>query len=257
MNLDERIKYASMKARHKKELRPWYKKPWGIIMIILGSLLLIILSIFSFKLTQILSEKNNLQDESVYFEDMKGGFLEAVNRPSVNTIGSADAPVTIVEFADFSCLFCRDSYASLKNIRQKYVKEVRIVYRDFPLHDNSIFLALSARCAGEQGKFWQMHDLLYENQDRFEVSQSELEIVMPEIGLALGLDENKFQTCIEEQRYFPQIKQDFDDADFLQIQGTPTWYINNVPFTGYLSPSELEELVNGTLKSLTMPKITN
>ena len=254
MNLDERIKYASMKARHKKELRPWYRKPWGIIIITLGSILLIFLSIFSFTLLEILSEKNNPQNEDAYSEDLTAKFLEAVNRPSTNVLGDANAPLTIIEFADFSCPYCQDSHASLKNIRQKYAKDVRIVYRDFPLHDNSIFLALSARCAGEQGKFWEMNDLFYENQDRFEVDQNELEIVMPEISVALGLDGDKFQTCISEQKYFPQIEQDVKDADFLQIQGTPTWYINNVPVTGYLSPSQLEELVSGTLKSLTMPK---
>jgi predicted DsbA family dithiol-disulfide isomerase len=70
----------------------------------------------------------------------------------------------------------------------------------------------------------------------------------------LGLDGDKFQTCISEQKYFPQIEQDFKDANFLQIQGTPTWYINNIPVTGHLSPSVLEELISGTLKSLTMPK---
>jgi len=246
-----------MKARHQKELRPWYKKPWGLISIILGVFLLILLSTFSFTLLQILGEKNISQDENIYSEELTAKYLEAVNRPSVNTIGSADAPVTIVEFADFLCPYCRDSHVSLKNIRQKYAKDVRIVYRDFPLHDNSIFLALSARCAGEQGKFWEMHDLFYENQNRFEVSQSELEIVMPEISLALGLDGDKFQTCLEDQKYFPQIEQDYNDADFLQLQGTPTWYINNVPFTGYLSPTELEEIVSGMLKSLSMPKIIN
>ena len=250
MGLDERVKYASMKARHQKILRPWYKKAWGIIVIIIASLLLIFAIIFSLTLQSVLQERNNPEP---YGEEMTSNFLRSVNRFSANSFGPVGAPVTIVEFADFACPFCAASHDGLKSIREKYPQQVRIVYRDFPLHDNSIFLALSARCAGEQNKFWAMHDLFFENQDRFNVSQSELKQVMPDIGSALGLDVVKFKNCLDEQRYFPQIEQDVEDASFLQIQGTPTWYINNVPFVGHLPASQLHDIVEGILGSNSVP----
>lgn len=245
MGLDERVKYAAMKARHQKKLRPWYKKSWGIIIIIL--IFAFVVSFFYYVSQVIKYSQESKQDQGSYTEEMTASFLEVVNRPSANTYGPVDAKVKIVEFADFSCPYCEKSYHSLKNIKEKYGDQVRIVYRDFPLHENSIFLSLSARCAGEQGEFWKMHDLFYENQDRFQVSQSELQIVMPEIAEAIDLDREKFETCIKEQRYFPQIEQDYEDANFLQIQGTPTWFINNTPFTGHLPEDELERLVKGLL----------
>lgn len=256
MNLDERMKYAAMKARHKKELRPWYKKGWGMVLIFFGIIALIVVTIFSLMVIEYTVEKNNPTGEynQDYSQEMADKYIAAINRPGSNTLGPIDAPITIVEFADFSCPFCRDSHESLKNIRDKYPDKVRIVYRDLPLHENSILLALSARCAGEQEKFWQMHDLFYENQDRFDVSQTELRLIMPEIALALGLDNNKFQNCLTGEKYLSQIKQDVDDATFLNIEGTPTWFINNFFLTGYLPSEELEKLVEGALRSLSLPQ---
>lgn len=254
MNLDERMKYAAMKARHKKKLRPWYKKGWGISVIALGVIFLLFITVFALAVQQQLQILNNPKPIS---EEIANTYIEAINRPSVNVLGPVDAPITIVEFADFSCPFCRDSHASLKNIREKYPDKVRIVYRDFPLHNNSIFLALSARCAGEQGKFWLMHDLFYENQDTFNVGEAELKVAMPDVAEALEMDVDRFRTCLIEQRYFPLIEKDFEDASFLEIQGTPTWFINNRPIVGHISVDDLEEMVSGTLRALALPKTTN
>lgn len=254
MGLDERIKYASMKARHKKILRPWYKKTWGIIVIILASLFLIFTIIFSLSVQSVIRQRNNPDQ---YNEDMAREFLARVNRKTANTFGPQDAPVTIVEFADFACSFCAASHPSLKAIREKYPQQVRIVYRDFPLHDNSIFLALSARCAGEQNEFWTMHDFFFLNQSRLELAQSELRELMPGVASELGLNVAQFEKCLDEQKYFPQIKQDAEDVSFLGLQGTPTWYINNTPFVGHLSVQELNTIVEGIIKSSSLPKSEN
>lgn len=239
-----------MKARHKRVLRPWYKKPWGIILIILGTLFLIFSVIFALTVQSIIKEQNNPQE---YSEEQVAEFLERVNRPTTSTFGPINAPVTIIEFADFSCSFCASSQPSLKAIREKYPKQVRIVYRDFPLHDNSVFLALAARCAGEQNEFWTMHDFFYLNQERLNISQSELRQILPGIATELNLNTPQFEKCLDEQRYFPQIEQDVKDVSFLGLQGTPTWYINNTPFVGHLSPEELNTIVEGILMSSLLP----
>jgi protein-disulfide isomerase len=257
MNLDERIKYAAMKERHKKELRPWYKKPSGIVIIIFSILfILIITAYFVLPLIRYTREINQNTNNN-YNQDTVNTFLTSLNRPHLNTFGLPEAPVKIIEFADFACPYCRDSYQSIKNIKQKYPDQIYIAYRDFPLHETSIFLALSARCAGEQDKFWAMHDLFFENQDEFNVSESELKLVMPEIGVALGLDSAKFQDCLSSQKYFPQIEQDYNDANTLGVQGTPTWYINNMPITGSLSTDELEDIVTGIINSHDLEQIQN
>lgn len=247
MSLDDRIKYATMKAKHENKLRPWYKKPWGVIIIIIGLLLLILAASFTYYLGQALNEVNNVNNGK-YSEELTNQYLAAVNRNNGNKIGPDDARVKIVEFADFICPYCQDFHASLKNIRNKYPKQVQIIYRDFPLHENSILLALSARCAGEQNKFWEMHDLFFENQERFETTQTEVQAVMPDIAQALGLDREQFENCLDEQKYFPQIEQDYNDATFLEIEGTPTWFLNNIPFTGAMGVSELESLIKNTLR---------
>ncbi len=246
MSLDERIKYASMKARHKKKLEPWYQKWWGKIMIVLGFLLAILLIASSLYIMDEVQKIRNGQSAK-YLAEQTDLYLEAINRPSANTYGPSNAPVTIVEFSDFACPFCRDSFAGLKNIREKYQGQVRIVYRDYPLHSNSIILALSARCAGEQGKFWLMHDLFFENQDRFNVSQDELLAVMPEIAELLQIEPIQFKSCLDSQRHFSQLEQDYQDGSFLNIEGTPTWFINNSRFTGHIPAQNLEELVAGLI----------
>ena len=247
MGLNERIKYAAMKARHEKKLRPWYKKWWGIMTIIISSLLLIVLTAISI---YVINEYARIQKGSPakFIEEQREAYLAALNRYTPNTHGPQNASITIIEFSDFSCPYCQSSYAGLKAIREKYPERVRIVYRDFPLHDNSIFLALSARCAGEQGKFWEMHDTFFENQEKFNSNLEEVKLVMPDIAAALGLDVPSFNYCLTNQKQFAQIEQDFNDANYLQVEGTPTWFINNTTrITGSLSAEKLEELVLGLI----------
>jgi len=239
-----------MKSRHQKKLMPWHKKWWGrliIVVIIFIAVFMVAASIYVF------TEANRINRgrPARYLEEQREKNLAAINRSSANTYGPADAKITIVEFSDFSCPFSRASHEGLKNIREKYGDQVRIVYRDYPLHDNSIFLALSARCAGEQGKFWQMHDLFFENFDRFSGrGQTELETVMPEIASLLEMDPIQFNSCLINQRYFPQIKQDHDDGVLLAIEGTPTWFINNKRLVGYISKDNMESLITDLLYNI-------
>ncbi|MFA6514488.1 MAG: thioredoxin domain-containing protein [Patescibacteria group bacterium] len=246
MSLKERVEYAAMKARHENKLRPWYKKWWGIILIGLSAIILIfIIASGIYVVQQIQNINNGVSLENL--EEQRQKYLTAINGASDNTWGAKTASITIVEFSDFACPYCKQSYAGLKNIREKYADRVRIVYRDYPLHDNSIFLALSARCAGEQGKFSEAHDIFFENQEKFNISQEELKAMMPNLAVELDLNINQFNTCLEEQRYFPQIKKDYEDGSYLQIKGTPTWYINNNQLTGALTTEKLQELIEGLL----------
>ena len=247
MGLNERIRYAAMKARHEKKLRPWHHKWWGVAIIIIATLILIIVAAVGI---YIINEYTRIQrgNPAKFMEEQRESYLAAVNRYSPNTHGPKNAPVTIIEFSDFSCPFCQSSYAGLKAIREKYPEQVHIVYRDFPLHNNSIFLAISARCAGEQGKFWEMHDTFFENQEKFNSDLEEVKAVMPSVAAALELDVASFNYCLTSQKQFAQIEQDFNDANYLKIEGTPTWFINNTTrITGSISSEKMEELVSGLL----------
>lgn len=247
MSLQERVEYAAMKARHENKLRPWYKKWWGLILIVLLAIILTFIITSGLYIIRQIKNQNSVVSAQ-YLEEQRQAYLKAINGVTDNFSGPDQAEIIIVEFSDFACPYCQQSYAGLKNIREKYADKIKIVYRDYPLHDNSIFLSLSARCAGEQGKFWEAHDIFFENQEKFNITQEELKALMPNLAVELDLDIDKFNSCLEEQRYFTQIKKDYEDGDYLQIKGTPTWFINNSRLTGYIPGEKLQEIVEGLLK---------
>ncbi len=139
--------------------------------------------------------------------------------------GSADAPVTIVEFADYQCPFCRRHFrATMPKLIDDYVEEgaVRYVLRDFPLemiHPAAFEAAVAARCAGRQGKYWAMHDRFFEMQqtlpDRNWVEHAE----------ALGLDAADFRACLEDEAVAAAVRNDQSEAANAGVTGTPTFFV--------------------------------
>ena len=247
MSLEERLKYAQMKARHKEVLLPWYKKWWGLIILIIGALTLALLLLASaYVINQVqnilsVSEEAGLEEQyALYSEKIKG---DGTNFST----GPLNATVTIVEFGDFSCPFCRQSAPGLRRLAADYHDRVRIIYRDYPLHDNSIDLALAARCAGEQGRFWDMHDQFFIYKTETSATGPELRALLMGLAEEMELDISRFDRCLEDRRYVPQIKKDFDDGEWLEIAGTPTWFVNDYPITGHVPEASLRELVDGLL----------
>ncbi len=249
MSLEERLKYAEMKARHSNKLRSWYRKPWGIFILIISAIVLLIIIISALYVN---NKIKSIQQEQAqeYLTEQRDSYLRAIPGYSDNYyLGTNNPQVTIVEFSDFACPFCQASILGVKKVGEQYGDKVKIIFRDYPLHDNSIDLAVAARCAGEQNKFWEMHDALFANQDRLTITGEELnsQIVSMAQSLNLGLDLDKLNTCLTEKRYLEQIRLDFEDGEKLGIQGTPTWFINNYSLTGYISEEKLVELVSGLI----------
>jgi len=170
---------------------------------------------------------------------------------SYNVTGSDSALVTIVEFGDFTCIHCRASYPVIRSISVKYQDRVKFIFRDRTPSQRSIGLALTAHCAGEQGKFWQMHDLLYQNQsDTLGEATDDPNL----LGLAgrINLDQAKFNKCLDERRYLAKIKQNTQDSEKLGVLGTPTWFINGEKFEGELNQVNVENYLDRLLESLTI-----
>ncbi len=141
------------------------------------------------------------------------------------SLGRADAPVTMVEFTDYQCPFCRrfesDSFAQLK---KDYIDtgKVRFVSRDLPLefHPNAAPAAQAARCAGEQNKFWEMHDAIMKD------SSTDLSAdAILSYGQKVSLDMPLFKACVGEKKFTESIKKDTADAGTLGISGTPSFVI--------------------------------
>lgn len=248
MNLEERVKYAAMKARHKKILLPWYKKWWGIVIIILIGLFLIVLTISSLyvvnRIKEIVAEQNQgvtEQDYQSYVQMIKGDGTSF-------SIGSSTPQATIVEFGDFACPYSKESYLAVKQIMAEYPNQVRIVWRDYLRNEDSIDLAVAARCAGAQGKFWEMHDKLFEDQDNLTTADETRLNRLVAIAISLGINDTDFAACLSNRDGLEKIKKDYDDGNNLAIIGTPTWFVNNYPISGSLTFDRFKELLSGIVK---------
>lgn len=144
--------------------------------------------------------------------------------------GSPDAAVTIVEFSDFQCPYCGRFHAeTYPQLQATYGERIRFVYRDFPilsLHPNALISAEAANCANEQGKYWEYHDLLLSNQDRY--TRSDLGAFAEQ----LDLDINLFDECVDSGRYQEEVNADFREGSQYGVTGTPTFFINGRPLVG-------------------------
>ncbi len=135
--------------------------------------------------------------------------------------GSKDAPIVVVEFSDFQCPFCAKFYSqTLSQIEKDYVEtgKVQFVYRDYPLsniHPYAQKAAESAECARDQGKFWEYHNLLFENQAV--LSDSSLK----QFASNLGLDSTQFNECLDSGKYYDETQKDLKDGTTIGIRGTP------------------------------------
>lgn len=154
--------------------------------------------------------------------------------------GAADAPVVIVEFADFQCSYCGRWYAqTLPRILEAYPSQVKFVYRHFPIFgDDSVRAAMATDCANDQGKFWEMHNRLFtrlENQEQAPLSEDTL------VGYAqeLGMDTRSFGECLSSQKYLNNVINDYQTAQSYGLQGTPGFVIDGVVYTMGAQPFEV------------------
>jgi protein-disulfide isomerase len=178
---------------------------------------------------------------SAYDEKTKK-LIEGENNP---TFGAENPKVTIVEFSDFACPFCKASFPAIREISLKNKDTIKVIFRDWPGHDHSLQLAQAAYCAGEQGKFWDMHDKLFQNQsDTFGSDKNQLAALAQQ----LGIYNEEFQSCFDTEKYLPQIKKNFIDSEILGVAGTPTWFVNGTKIEGELSITDLEKIVAPYLK---------
>ena len=141
--------------------------------------------------------------------------------------GPARASVTLVEYGDFQCPFCGAAYWVLRDLEDRFRRDFRFVYRHFPLteiHPYALIAAESAEAAGAQGKFWDMHDLLFQNQPYFELEN------LIAYANAIGLDIGAFTSDLETHRHIPKIREDFMGGARSGVNGTPTLFINGERF---------------------------
>lgn len=161
--------------------------------------------------------------------------------------GSEKAPVTLVEFSDYQCpfsgLFFRQT---LPQIEKNYIKtgKVKMVFRNYPLpgHQNAQKAAEASECAGEQGKFWEYHDTIFENQKAIGITE------LKKYAKDLGLDVKKFNECLESGKMAAKVQNDFKEGGKYGVSGTPSFFINGVKVDGAQPYSEFEKVIEKELK---------
>jgi protein-disulfide isomerase len=143
--------------------------------------------------------------------------------------GAASAPITLVEYGDYQCPYCGQAYPIVKALQKRLGKRLRFVFRNFPLanaHPNAQPAAEAAEAAGAQGKFWEMHDSLYENQTALEDQD------LIRYAGELGLDVARFTRELGEHHYAARVREDFRTGVRSGVNGTPSFFINGVRHDG-------------------------
>jgi NhaA family Na+:H+ antiporter len=164
--------------------------------------------------------------------------------------GGADAPVTLVEYGDFQCPYCGDAYPVVRELLQHFGDQLRFVFRHMPLadlHPRAPFAAEAAEAAGAQGRFWEMHDRLFERQHALD--DSELRGHAQAIGVE---DSERFDAELRDRVHAARIEEDFRSGARSGVPSTPRFFVNGVIHLGSASRAELAEAIDAELY-LTVP----
>jgi predicted DsbA family dithiol-disulfide isomerase len=182
--------------------------------------------------------------------DYKVEYLLETPRAEIATAGHpshgpANAPVTIVEFSDFECPFCKNLFPVMKLVENTYADKVRVVYRQFPLttlHPNAQKAAEASLCAHDQQRFWEFHDAMFQDQSNLTVS------ALKEKAAKLKLDEAAFSSCLDSGKHVETVRKDVAEGVRLGITGTPATFINGRYLNGAVPYAEFVKIIEEELQ---------
>lgn len=246
--------------------RPWYKRWWGVLMLFVFGLILIVLTIFGLLTLSVYSGiKKGTFDYEQYFGS---AFTNSVNAsldegqlpidvsvdddPALGNV--VDPKVVIVAFKDFQCPFSREVTSTVKEIVKLYGDEIQFVYRDFPIsgvHEDAQKAAEAAECAEDQGKFWEMHDIIYRNQETMRVED------LKRFASDLGFDTAAFNECLDSGQYEEEVREDLRGGVLAGVNGTPTFFINGFKIPGAIPLPIFKRLVESEIARQTSIELMN
>ncbi len=163
--------------------------------------------------------------------------------------GDAQAKLTLVEYSDFQCPYCKIYQSYIKDVLNKYGKDILLVYRNYPLiqaHEHAQIAAQAAGAAGLQNKFWEMHDMLFDKQGEWEHAPN-AEDLFVSYAATLGLDVNKFKADFASPAVLDKIKSDVASGDKSYVQATPSFFLNGKQLN-LSTYADLEQAVSAALK---------
>lgn len=205
------------------------------------SLALISLALYNNKqnnIQELNSIKNTVTDRSLLI------------REDSRILGPNDAKITLVEFADFECEACAAAHPILQKILKEYDGKIQFVFRNFPNHFNSMLAAKSAEAAGEEGKFWEMHDKLLENQLEWGEKKVPVTEAFIKYAKEIRLNVPSFTTLISSTTFEEKILRDRKDGVSLGVRATPTFYLNGKKYEGIPPYEELKKIIDKELEGV-------
>src|SRR3989344_1088154 len=224
----------------------WYHRWWGKLLLLALALGLVVAAAFGIYVLRVSSLIRSGQlDPQSFLNQPASGSQPAADRSSLATdddpsVGPAGAAVVIVEFSDFQCPYCSQDYPVVKQLIRDYGDRVRFIYRDFPLVDTpprALPAALAANCAFEQGKFWEMHDKIFENQAALE------EADLKRYAIQIGLNSVAFGGCLSSGKYVKEIEDDYNAGIEAGVEATPTFFVNGTLVRGAVPYEALQQLI--------------
>lgn len=193
--------------------------------------------LFNKKTTDSQSSAESVKEEAV------------LTKPTITFVdpsfGAVKPKITIVVFADFRCPHCAVSNQILREAVRLHPTDVRIVWKDMPILaplDLAWKIHQAARCAGEQGQFWEYSDLLFANQTGLTVGK------LNDLAVSLGMESTKFQECLDSGRALPLVQRAYDEGRALKIDEVPFYFINGEKYNGELTLEKIEEIMYGSIK---------
>ena len=202
-----------------------------------------------------LEARRSQQARAMIVEDLKaksGNGVRVMLEPPRYTVeisdtdpvrGNPSAQVTIVEFSDYQCPFCARVNPTLDRIRQTYGDRVKIVFKDFPLanHPQAPKASEAARCAGEQNKYWEMHDAMFANQRALDVPQ------LKQTARAIGLNGTSFDQCLDSGKWGAAVQAGLAQGEKMGVNSTPTLYVNGRPVIGAMPFENFKTIIDEEL----------
>lgn len=159
--------------------------------------------------------------------------------------GPKNAPITIIEFSDYQCPYCRKWYVeTFAKLMSTYPNQIRFIYRDFPLtsiHPEAAPAAIAAECANDQGKYWEFHDRLFTG----EYGMNSTAYV--QYATDLGLNKDKFQACLSNTSYANEVQGDLQYASSIGVRSTPTFFINGIALIGAQPFEAFQQVIDSEL----------
>lgn len=189
------------------------------------------------------------EERSYDLEDPFRALREQIRLDNVPVRGPAEAPVTIVEYSDYTCAYCQKFFTTVeKPLLDRYHGQVRLVYKNFPLTDSRAWsqdAAVAGACAFRQGNepFWKMHEKLFQAASRLPEGRT----VLTQLAEEAGLNVPAFRSCLEQGDGLADVARDQQEGERLGVDGTPTFFVNGRPIPGLVSPQHFFQTVDEEL----------